>query len=73
MDLSGAEFQIEVKEGLLGDANLDGSINIGDVMLVVNIILDNSDNYIWQLADVTRDGNLTVVDVMRIVNIILYE
>ena len=73
VDLSGAEFQIEVKEGLLGDANLDGSINIGDVMLVVNIILDNSDNYIWQLADVTRDGNLTVVDVMRIVNIILYE
>ena len=73
-ELSGTEFQIEVKEGLLGDANIDGTVDIVDVMLIVKVILANvSDNYIWQLSDINHDGQISVIDVMEIVNIILYE
>ena len=52
-----------------GDLDLDGIINILDVIEMVSLILENSDYN--ELADINSDGSVDVVDVIQIVNIIL--
>ena len=54
----------------LGDINLDGQINIMDIVLVIEIILD-SDNEYNLLADLNGDGIINIIDVVQLVNIIL--
>jgi hypothetical protein len=55
-------------EFMLGDLNADNSINIQDIVLVVNLVLTNQyDN----LADLNLDNTVNVLDVIQIVNIIL--
>ena len=54
----------------LGDINLDGQINIIDIVLVIEIILD-SDNEYNLLADLNEDGIINIIDVVQLVNIIL--
>ena len=51
-----------------GDVNLDGDINVLDVVALVNVILDftNADN-----ADINLDGEINVLDVVELVNLIL--
>ena len=52
-----------------GDVNQDGSVNVRDVVLTVNIILGiNSYN---ESADLNGDGIVNVLDVINIVNLIL--
>ena len=52
-----------------GDVNNDGLLNVGDIVIIVNMILGNADtNY---LADVNNDGAVDIVDVVMIVNEIL--
>ena len=56
-----------------GDVNEDGTVNVVDVILGINIILDiikPSPNQFWA-ADFTDDGNVNVLDIIRIVNEIL--
>ena len=55
--------------GLLGDVNGDGVLNILDVVTLINIILDN-DDYILA-GDMNQDGALDVLDIVTLVNIIL--
>ena len=57
----------------LGDINSDGSIDILDIVLVVNIILGVLDpTDIQQSAsDINSDGVINILDVVQIVNIIL--
>ena len=59
--------------GILGDVNSDGSVNVLDVVLMVNFILDQGQPSISELAaaDVNGDGSLNVLDVVNTVNIIL--
>jgi hypothetical protein len=52
-----------------GDINLDGIINILDVIEMVSLIVENST--FNELADLNSDGMINVVDVIQIVNIIL--
>ncbi|MBC8311503.1 MAG: hypothetical protein H8E72_04310 [Candidatus Marinimicrobia bacterium] len=52
----------------LGDLNLDGVINILDVILVVNLILAGEYN---ALGDLNTDGMLNILDIVQIVNGIL--
>ena len=53
---------------LLGDVNGDSSINVQDVVVVVNLVLSaGHDN----AADMNSDGITNVLDVVQIVNIIL--
>ena len=52
-----------------GDINQDSTINIQDVILLINIILDESDFIIE--ADLNQDQEINVVDVILLVNIIL--
>ena len=55
----------------LGDVNGDGSIDVLDVVLTVNIILNLSDPA--PAADLNQDGVINVLDIVIIVNIILGE
>ena len=59
---------------LLGDANLDGNIDVTDVIIMVNIILgitNPSENIIVN-SDLDGDGLITIVDIVSVVNIILF-
>ena len=53
---------------ITGDINLDGQINILDIVQLANMIL--SDGY-QESADLNGDGNLNILDVVALVNIIL--
>ena len=54
----------------LGDINLDGQINVVDIVSIVAIILDNDSEYNI-LADLNEDGIINIIDVVQLVNIIL--
>jgi len=58
---------------LLGDINFDESIDILDVVLMVNIILGVLDPEDLQslVSDINEDGIINVLDIVLIVNIIL--
>ena len=61
-------------EILLGDLNFDETINISDIILVINMILNPNDIYIPEMfaaADMDGDGNINVVDVVQLVSEIL--
>ena len=59
-------FESEIS--LNGDLNTDGSVNVLDVVILVNAILDNEFNF---LADLNQDGLNNVLDIVQLVNIIL--
>lgn len=59
---------------LIGDANLDDSINILDVIYLVNSILSSeSEPSVFDLykIDIDKDGSIDVTDIIQLVNIIL--
>lgn len=60
-----------------GDVYRDGTINITDVMALVNIIIGTDMNppYIYDhdAADMNRDGVLNITDVMLLVNVIISD
>ena len=53
----------------LGDINDDATINVIDVINLVNLILNNN-NYL-ESGDINFDGTLDVIDIVALVNIIL--
>ena len=57
----------------LGDTNLDGDINVADIVVLVNFILEvESYNDIeFQASDLNNDNTLTVQDIIVLVNLIL--
>ena len=54
---------------LYGDINFDSSLNVLDVVALVNIVLTNSEYNI--LADLNLDNTINVLDVVFLINIIL--
>ena len=56
-------------QGILGDLNGDGIINVLDVIITVNIILGTQPYN--QLGDINGDGGINILDIVSIVNIIL--
>ena len=58
---------------LIGDPNLDGIINILDVLYQINFILSENSENLFNLykIDLNKDANIDVLDVVEIVNIIL--
>ncbi len=54
---------------LYGDINQDETINIQDVILLINVILAESDFIIE--GDINQDEQINVIDVVSLVNIIL--
>lgn len=59
----------DVFPSLLGDVNSDGTVDVSDINVVINMILGNET--IDFVADVNNDGEIDVADVNIIVNIIL--
>jgi hypothetical protein len=59
--------------GMLGDINLDDSINVLDIVMLMDFILGNQipDGVESVQADMNGDGSLNVLDVVMIVDIIL--
>ena len=53
----------------LGDVNLDGSLNILDIVIIANIILGAAENV--PEADVNQDGQLNILDIVTLANMIL--
>ena len=54
----------------MGDLNNDNSVNILDVIILVNHIL-NSATVELDDADINNDGEVNILDVVALVNIIL--
>ena len=52
-----------------GDLNNDNTLNVLDVVLMVNIILDDS-TYLPD-ADLNLDGSINVLDIINLINLIL--
>ena len=57
---------------LMGDADGDYTINVTDVMVIVDYILGrNITNFIFANSDMDKDGIVNITDAMNVVNIIL--
>ena len=54
---------------MIGDINLDNTINVLDVVILVNIILGNSED--TSNADINSDDIINVLDVVTLINLIL--
>ena len=53
---------------IYGDVNEDSSINVLDVVQLVNLILNNTSNL---NADLNEDNNINVQDIIILINLIL--
>ena len=55
---------------LEGDINIDGIINVIDIIIIVNMILGLSEPD-YSVADMNQDGMINVLDIVLVVNEIL--
>ena len=69
-DPSSNQTNVDQHAYVLGDANKDGSVTIGDIVAVVNIIAGSTGSYNLNAADANQDGTISVGDIVTIVNII---
>ena len=62
-------------QGIMGDINMDGSVNILDAVILVNFVLGFQipTNSEFSASDLNDDGILNVLDIVQLVNIILYD
>ena len=75
------EVQITLKEKSyyyseqfsIGDNNFDGSIDVVDIILMINISIDTytPTNEEFSASDVNQDGAINVLDIIELINIIL--
>ena len=64
----GAFEYVENPCGITGDINLDGSINILDIINVANCILSDCSD---PCSDLNGDGAINILDIINLINIIL--
>jgi len=70
--LNSAKFNIEVHKAMLGDANGDGEINVGDIVEIVKDILHKTTSrFVREAADVNGDNEVNVTDIVLVANIIM--
>ena len=63
---------VEVKSYAKGDANGDGTVNVGDYVAVANYILAmEPDPFVFSAADVDENATIDVGDLVGVANIIL--
>ena len=72
LDMEARTLTVTKKPALRGDVNNDGSVDVGDVNILVNILLglDSASNYTGD-ANVDGEGGIDVGDVNAIINIML--
>ena len=72
----GSEYSVEIpfyqisSQGLLGDVNGDGGLNVLDVVMIMGAILNNTEDEL-ENADINGDGIVNVQDLVALVNEIL--
>ena len=66
-------IQAPVDQGDLGDVNMDGSVDVIDVVAMINHILQNTllEGEALLRADIYQDGIIDVLDIIAIINMIL--
>ncbi len=59
---------------ILGDINVDGTVNILDAVILVNFVLgfQTPTDFEFSFSDLNSDGILNVLDIVQLMNIILY-
>lgn len=56
----------------MGDVNNDGSIDVYDIVLMIDYILtSNVDGFIYETADINHDGLVDVADVSLLIDLVL--
>ena len=68
LEQGGQLLLLKKQNYLLGDVNLDGIINILDIIATVNFVLSNEYNV---LADLNDDSIINILDIVELVNIIM--
>ena len=63
-------FHVSKDNYMLGDANQDKIVSIGDIIAVVNIIAGKVSGYDLTAADANKDGKVSIGDIITIVNMI---
>ena len=58
---------------LIGDVNIDGNIDILDVIVMVNYILGNTGSINFDYADINYDGSVDISDIILTLNYILID
>ena len=72
LKLANTSFTIIVSDMTKGDANGDGSVNVSDIVEIVNYIMGNpSAKFVKAAADLSGDGDVNVTDIVMVVNIIM--
>jgi hypothetical protein len=67
-----AASTVVVKSYMRGDANGDGTVNVGDYVTIANYILNlEPDPFIHSAADVDESGTIDVGDLVGVANIVL--
>ena len=63
------------QDGILGDINVDGVINILDVVIMANFILNSQTptDLEYTASDLNSDETLNILDIVQLVNLILYS
>ena len=64
------ELQNYVGENILGDLNVDGFVNVVDIIQLVNQITsqEEASSFEMQIGDVNNDGIVNVLDIIEIVS-----
>lgn len=66
-------FSINSCDYNFGDVTMDGSINVSDIISMVNFILESVtfNNCQMNIADLSNDGQVNITDIIAVVNIII--
>jgi len=71
-DLSYESCAESIADFVIGDVNFDGSLDVTDIILVINMIFESEEpNYL--VADINDDGIINVLDIILMANAILNQ
>ena len=72
IDLPDVSFNINVLDYTPGDVNGDGSLNVMDVVKLVNYIMGrNPSDFFFAAADMDENGKINVMDLVNVVEVIM--
>ena len=56
----------------IGDLDQDGIVNIEDLILMVQIVLNESDlsDYQWEVGDINHDGEFDIFDIIHLADLL---